>query len=90
MTALQKAEVQECLATGGDFERAEPGQAAAQVIDPNRPGPNKGLQYPGNNKPVVPNIKGAKRASTISGAAGGLGFLEGAQACVQNVANGNE
>jgi RHS repeat-associated protein len=87
MTAKQKAEVNECLATGGEFEKPEWGQAAAQVVDPNKPGSNKGLQYPGNNKPVIPNVTGSKRAPGVGGAAGAAGFLGGAQACIQNVAN---
>jgi hypothetical protein len=87
MTPRQKAEVQNCMATGGEFERPEPGQTAAWVQNPTKDGKNAPAQYKGNYKPIVPNIKGAKRAGGMGGIAGGFGFLGGVQTCIQDVAN---
>jgi RHS repeat-associated protein len=87
MTPQQRARVSECMATGGEFggesiEPPEARQSSGQVRDSN----GKPAQYPGNNKPIIPNIKGAKRTPEVTGLAGGLEFLAGAQACIQNVA----
>ena len=76
------------MATGGEYggETLEPpdvGQAIAQVRLSN----GKPAQYPGNNKPIIPNIKGAKRTPSVTGVVGILEFAAGGQRCVQDVAS---
>ena len=87
MTPQQQSDVRACIATGGEYggESLEPpdaGQAIAQVHDPN----GKPAQYPGNNKPIIPNTKGAKMTPSVTGPVGFLEFLTGGQRCVQNLA----
>jgi hypothetical protein len=84
MTKQQQSEVSECLATGGEEgpEKPEPGQTAAQVRGAN----GEPQRYPGNYKPVMPNIKGAKRAGGVSGVGGAFGFIGGGLSCVNNLA----
>jgi hypothetical protein len=64
------------------MELPEPGQVAAQVRGPN----GEPAKYPGNYKPVIPNIKGAKRAGGVSGIAGGFEFVGGGLSCINNLA----
>jgi hypothetical protein len=76
------------MATGGEYggETLEPpdvGQAIVQVHDAN----GKPVQYKGNNKPKIPNIKGAKKTPSVTGPVGALEFAAGGMYCVQNVAN---
>ena len=76
------------MATGGEYggemlEVLEVGQAIAQVRNPN----GEPAKYPSNYKPVIPNIKGAKRTPRATGTAGAFEFIAGALNCVQNVAN---
>jgi len=87
-TPQQHAAVKACMATGGEYggETLEPpdvGQAVAQVHTAN----GKPEQYKGNNKPKIPNIKGAKRTPSVTGPLGFLEFLADGMNCVQNVAN---
>jgi RHS repeat-associated protein len=82
MTPEQRAEVQVCMSTGGELEQPEPGQTAAQVVGPN----GKPAQYSGNNKPIIPNIKGAKRAGGITGVVGAFELIAGAQGCINDLA----
>jgi hypothetical protein len=83
MTKQQQAEVSACLATGGEgLELPEPGQTAAQVH-----GANGEPQRYANYKPVIPNIKGAKRAGGVSGRVGALEFISGGLNCVNNLAD---
>ncbi len=87
-TPQQHGNVQACMATGGEYggETLEPpdvGQAIAQVHEPN----GKPAQYPGNNKRIIPNIKGAKRTPSVTGPLGILEFVTDGMNCVQNVAN---
>jgi hypothetical protein len=84
MTKQQQSEVSTCLATGGEgLERPEPGQTAAQVRGAN----GEPQRYGGNYKPVIPNIKGAKRAGGVSGGVGALEFISGGLNCVNNLAD---
>jgi RHS repeat-associated protein len=87
MTPQQKADVRACIVTGGEYggETLEPPdarQAIAQVHGSN----GKPAQYPGNNKPIIPNVKSAKRTPSVTGPVGFLEFLAGGQRCVQDVA----
>jgi hypothetical protein len=92
LNPAQRSQIQSCLTLtdpdavlgGGpvpfDSASEAEGQKAAQA----QTGSGQGMTYR-NNKPIIPNIKGAKRAGGISGAAGALGTLVGAFGCVQNV-----
>jgi hypothetical protein len=87
MTPQQQSDVQTCMATGGEYDssdlkNAASAKAAAQVRDPN----GKPAKYT-NNKPIIPNIKGAKRAPSAGAITGAVGFLGGALGCVNNLAN---
>ncbi len=44
-------------------------------------------QYPGNNKPVIPNIKGAKNTPKLTGVVGFFELYTGATRCIENIAN---
>jgi len=88
MTNQQQTRVSTCWATGGEFggetiEPPEAGQAVAQVRGAN----GEPAKYPGNGKPVIPNIKGAKRTPRVTGPAGGIEWIAGGMNCAQNVAN---
>src|SRR3989442_4718232 len=88
MTEQQQKSVSACMATGGEYggESIEPPdarQAIAQVRGSN----GKPLQYRGNNKPIIPNTKGAKNTPRVTGPARGFEVIAGGLNCVQNVAN---
>jgi len=61
---------------------AEPGQTAARVTGKN----GEKATYPGNNKPVIPNIKGAKRAGPASTVTNAVELLGGVSGCINNLA----
>ena len=69
---------------GGGVEFPEPGQTAIEVPDLRTGEPAK---YPGNNKPIIPNIKGAKRVGRTIGISGALQIISDVLSCVQNVAS---
>jgi RHS repeat-associated protein len=91
LTPVQRSQVQSCLTftdpevvSGGgpvpfDSAPGVGGQSAAQVQTDR----GQGLTYR-NNKPMIPNVKGAKRAGGLSGAAGAAAGIAGAFGCVQN------
>jgi RHS repeat-associated protein len=90
MTPQQQGDVSACMATGGEYggETIEPPdarQAIGYVVGSN----GKPLKYPGNNKPIIPNIKGAKRTPRVTGSAGALEFVAGGLNCAARVL-GNE
>jgi hypothetical protein len=58
-TPYQHERIKNCLVTGGgDIERPEPGQTAAWVMNPTQNGKGDPARYKGNNKPIMPNVKG--------------------------------
>jgi RHS repeat-associated protein len=87
MTPQQGSDVQACMATGGEYDSSDLKQAAfaraaAQVRGPK----GKPAKY-GNNKPIIPNIQGAKRAPNAGAITGAVGLIGGALGCVNNLAN---
>jgi len=86
MTPQQQTNVSTCMATGGEYggESIEPpdaGQAIAQVHSSD----GRPAQYPGNNKRVIPNIKGAKRTPRATGSSGAFEFISGGLNCTVHV-----
>jgi len=63
-------------------------QAVAQVQNVDeKTGKTTPAQYPGNNKPVIPNIQGARNTPLVTGIAGFFELYVGATNCIQNLAN---